>query len=111
MGAHLDVIGYLLAAVVFSVAFLIGRSQDATNTLIQAASDASWRIREVLGRGEEIAPEEIYASLAIVVEDRDSFDRATRWVNLGLFVAIAIVFFDGMRLLWAEVDGPTDALL
>src|SRR5664280_2858891 len=94
----IDTLGYLLAAIVFSVTLLITRTQEATANSLRDASEASWRMRDAITKGENLSIRELSTALSLAREDKDWSRHATRWVNIGLFLAILVVFLDAERL-------------
>jgi hypothetical protein len=111
MGPHLDVIGYLLAGIVFSVSLLVSRTQAATSAAIQNAVETSWRLRDAIHGPDYLNIQDVTMALAVADREPDPARNLTRIVNLGLYMAIAVAFGDAVRLLSEGAPRPTDALL
>lgn len=97
MSSDLDTLGYLLAAIVFSVSLLVSRTQESAENAKRNATDASWRLTDRIGRGETVAFADLSSALSNFSESRDWTREVTRWVNGGLFLAILVAFFDAER--------------
>lgn len=114
MGAHIDVVGYLLVAVVFSVGFLIARNQDAGEATVKNASDASWRLREALTRGERVTGHDLTSILAGTRPAEDRVAVIARAVNALLWLLVMVGTVDAWRMLAAhrpELEAPEHASL
>lgn len=111
MGAHLDVLSYLLGAIVFSAGFLSARLHATADATRRQVSDVSWRLRELLAQGKHLPPSEISGLLSAARLDPDSVARLTRILNAALVVAAVIVFADGERLRSTGLEHPPDVLL
>ena len=104
----IDTVGYLLAALVFSVTLLINRTQESASSSLRDASDASWRLSEMILKSDGVSFGELSSALNIAREDRDWTREVTRWVNAGLFIALVVAFLDAERLSWWETHGLRD---
>lgn len=110
MSVHIDVVGYLLTAITFSVGFLSTRNHATANATLRQASDVSWRVREILTRGDRLSPAELASLLVVVHRVDDVSARFARAANVVLLSAITVLSLDGLRLIAAGAH-PVDAAL
>lgn len=110
MEKHIDVLGYLLTALVFSVGFLSARVHSTFETTVREVGDLSWRVRQELVASNRLSPTDLGSLLAVVWHSDDPVADATRYVNLGILLASSVVFGDGVFLLVTDTDGPPHAL-
>jgi hypothetical protein len=109
--SDVDTLGYLLAAMVFSVTLLINRTQESANSAMRDASDASWRLSELISKPDGAAVADITSALIIARENRDWTREVTRWVNAGLFLSICVAFLDAERISWWDPPHAQDTAL
>jgi tetratricopeptide (TPR) repeat protein len=107
---HIDVLGYLLTALVFSVGFLSARVHSTYDATVQQVSELSWRVRGLIKSDQQLGPTDLTTLLAFVRRSGDQVATASRLVNLGILLASAIVFGDGVWLLIDDVEGAPHAL-
>jgi hypothetical protein len=108
---HLDVLGYLLVAVVFSVGFLSARIHANYDTILREVGDLSWRVRETVLSGGRLGPADLGELLSTLRRAGDPVATATRWANVGIFICTAVVFADGLVLLAEGATAPNHAPL
>lgn len=111
MEKHIDVMGYLLGALVFSIGFLSAREHSQYEAVAAQVRDRSWHLRELLNRGGRVTPEDLAAELDVLRPNRDRVALLSRGVNLTLFAATAIVYVDAVRLIGSLEELPASALL
>lgn len=98
MDEHLDALGYLLAAVVFSVGFLSARIHSNLDSTIRAVGERSWRVRQVLDEGSRLAPADLADLLGVVHSSRDYVAAGSRVLNWMIFATTCVVLVDAIGL-------------
>lgn len=111
MQAHIDVLGYLLAAMVFSVGFLAARVHAAYDATEREVHEQSWRMRNALLHGDPIGPAELTDTMVATRNTADSVASLSRLVNYGLFAAMVVVYTAALALLAGGAPGPPEAVL
>lgn len=106
---HLNVVSYLLGAIVFSVGFLSARLHATADAQRAEANNASWRIREILARNDPLAPYELTRLLPIVEQANDSIARLLRWMNRALVLGASLVVVDFYRLATSGAELSPDS--
>lgn len=111
MEKHIDVLGYLLAAVVFSVSFLGARVHASFDAVAREVREQSWRVRNALVRGEPVGPPELTDTVAVTRRTIDRVASLSRLVNYGLCAAMLVVYVSALVLLAGGTPGPPAAVL
>lgn len=106
MEKYLDVLGYLLAAVVFSVSFLGARVHATYEATAREVREQSWRVRSALLHGDPVGPPELADTIAVAHRTTDRVAKLSRTVNRLLFVAMAVVYAAAIWLLGHGASGP-----
>jgi hypothetical protein len=106
----IDVTGYLLAVVAFSVGFLSTRLHGHADRLREFAQRASWRLEGRLAEGTYDERAEVPAVIQVQRNSRDITTALTLWTNRVLLIgptvlAVVVLVFDIER----EAD-PDDAV-
>lgn len=110
MDKHIDVIGYLLVVIVFSVGFLMTRHQDYWHERLATVTNASWRVRDALARGDRVTAQDVAAVL--LDSTADAVALVARLVNLVLVACALGVSVDAYRLAAGRgVAHPPDAIV
>jgi hypothetical protein len=109
VGAHLDIIGWLLTALVFSTGLLVGRVHASIDATKKLANDVSWQIRSALSEGTALDVSDLRALVRSTRPESDLIARATRIMNWVVLVAATAVYADALRILRGQSDHPTDA--
>jgi tetratricopeptide (TPR) repeat protein len=111
MEKHIDVMGFLLSALVFSVGFLSAREHSQYEAIATQVRERAWHLTEILTEGKRLVPEDLLLELAVIRPSRDRVALFSRCVNLLIFVFIALVYGDAVRLAHLLEGVPHDATL
>ncbi len=109
MEKHLDVIGYLLAAVVFSVGFASERAHSTLEAISRDVSELSWRLREALAAGRRIGPGDLPEALSFLRRSRDPVAIFSRLLNVALLVLVTVGVVDALVLIHEGTSAPRHA--
>jgi hypothetical protein len=104
MDKHLDALGYLLAAIVFSVGFLSARIHSSLDSIVRTVSERSRGVRQELGEGRRLAPADLADLLTVIHRSTDYIARGSRVLNWTIFVIACAVVVDAVGL---SVDGAS----
>jgi hypothetical protein len=83
VGPTIDTVGYLLAALVFSIGFLSQRRHASLDSLGKNVYDRSANIRKSIESGNPPGPSDLEEDLALGLDSRDPvavFSRAANWL-------------------------------
>ncbi|MGA2322111.1 MAG: hypothetical protein ABSG95_15485, partial [Solirubrobacteraceae bacterium] len=111
MDEHLDALGYLLAAVVFSVGFLSGRIHTSFDSTVRAVSERSWRVRQAISEGGRLGPADLADLLGVVHRSTDYVAVGSRLLNWTLFASTCAVLADALGLRASGVKAPDHEML
>jgi hypothetical protein len=111
MEKYIDVLGYLLAALVFSVGFLGARVHATYEATAREVREQSWRVRDALLRGDPVGPPELGAAVAVAHVTTDRVARLSRIVIRLLFAAMTVVYALAIWLLAHGASGPPSPYL
>jgi hypothetical protein len=111
MDKHLDALGYLLAAVVFSVGFLSGRIHSNLDSTIRAVSEQSWRVRQAISNGSRLGPADLADLLGIVHSSTDYLAVASRVLNWTIFATTGAILIDAIGLRASGAKAPDHEML
>jgi hypothetical protein len=106
MEKYIDVLGYLLAAMVFSVGFLGSRVHATYEATVREVREQSWRLRNALLHGDPVGPMELSDAVAVARRTTDQVARLSRIVNRLLFAAMIVVYIGAVWLLAHGASGP-----
>jgi hypothetical protein len=111
MSSHVDALGYLLAAVVFSVGFLSGRIHSNLDSTVRAIGERSWGVREAIGEGSRLGPADLAELLGVVRGSTDYVAVGSRILNWTIFATTFAVLGDAIALRARGVDAPDHEML
>jgi hypothetical protein len=106
MDKYIDVLGYLLAAVVFSVSFLGARVHATYDATAREIREQSWRVRNALLRGDPVGPPELRDAVAVAHRTTDRVAKLSLVINRLLFTAMTIGYAGAIWLLVQGQTGP-----
>jgi hypothetical protein len=111
MDHHLDALGYLLAAVVFSVGFLSNRIHSNLDSTVRAVGERSWRVRQAISEGSRLGPTELADLLGVVHGSTDYVAAGSRILNWTLFAVACGVLGDAIVLRANGAEAPDDLMI
>lgn len=93
---HLEITGYLLTVLTFSVGFLSTRRHAHFDVLSKDIADRSWKIRQALNAGQNLGPRDLAEDIIAVKVEADAVSTFARVVNAFFFVSAGVVAGLGM---------------
>jgi hypothetical protein len=102
MDKHLDALGSLLAAIVFSVGFLSARIHANLDSIVRTVSERSRGIRQEIAEGRRLAPADLAELLSVIHRSTDYIARGSRVLNWVIFATTCAVLGDAIGL---SLDG------
>jgi hypothetical protein len=111
MDHHLDALGYLLAAVVFSVGFLSNRIHSNLDSTVRVVGERSWRVRQAISEGGRLGPAELADLLGLVHSSTDYVAAGSRVLNWTLFTVACGVLGDAIVLRSNGAEAPDDLMI
>jgi hypothetical protein len=111
MDSHLDALGYLLAAVVFSVGFLSGRVHSNLDSTMRAVGERSWRVRQAISEGGRLGPADLADLLGVVHGSTDYVAAGSRILNWAIFGTTLAVLVDAFVLLFSGTEAPDHVMI
>ena len=112
MEKYLDVLGFLLAALVFSVSFLGARVHAHYEATAREVREREWwRVRNALLHGDSVGPPALGDAIAVTRRTTDRVAKLSLIVNRLLFFAMTVVYAAAIWLLLHGASGPPYAYL
>lgn len=111
MDKHLDALGYLLAAVVFSVGFLSARIHSNLDSIVRTVSERSRGVRQELAEGRRLAPADLADLLSVIHRSTDYVAVGSRVLNWIIFATTCAVLVDAVGLSMDGVSAPDNELI
>lgn len=111
MEKHIDVLSYLMTAIVFSAGFVTTRAHSAYQAMQSEVRAQSWRVRSALQQGAPIGPADLAETIAVLRRSDDRVLDLSRLINAGLFLASGVIFWSGLTLLERKAPSPHNSLL
>jgi hypothetical protein len=111
MDNHLHTVGYLLAALVFTVGFLSARIHSNLDSTVRAVGERSWRVRQAISEGGGLGPADLADLLGVLRGSTDYVAAGSRILNWTIFGAIVAVAVDAVVLLRSGVETPDHVML
>ena len=111
MDMHLDALGSLLAAIVFSVGFLSARIHSNLDSIVRTVSERSRGIRQELAEGRRLAPADLADLLSVIHRSADYIARGSRVLNWVIFATTCAVLGDAIGLSLDGANAPDNELV
>jgi len=111
MDNHLHTIGYLLAAIVFTVGFLSARIHSNLDSTVRTVGERSWRVRQAISEGGGLGPADLADLLGVLRGSTDYVAAGSRILNWTIFGAIVAVAIDAVVLLRSGVETPDHVMV
>src|ERR1700682_3261659 len=111
MDKHLDALGYLLAAVVFSVGFLSARIHSNLDSIVRTVSERSRGVRQALAEGRRLAPADLADLLSVIHRSTDYVAVGSRVLNWIIFATTCAVLVDAVGLSMDGARSPYNELI
>jgi hypothetical protein len=111
MDKHLDALGSLLAAIVFSVGFLSARIHSNLDSIVRTVSERSRGIRQEIAEGRRLALVDIADLLSVIHRSTDYIARGSRVLNWVIFATTCAVLGDAIGLSLDGAKAPDNELV
>jgi hypothetical protein len=111
MDKHLDALGYLLTAIVFSVGFLSARIHSNLDSIVRTVSERSRGVRQELAEGRRLAPADLADLLSVIHRSTDYIARGSRVLNWVIFATTCAVLGDAIGLSLDGAGAPDNELV
>ncbi len=111
MDKHLDALGFLLAAVVFSVGFLSTRIHSSFDSIVRTVSERSRGLSQELVEGRRIAPADLADLLSVIRRSTDYVAVGSRVLNWIIFATTCAILVDSVGLSMDGAKAPDNELI
>ena len=111
MGIYVEALGFVVAAIVFSIGVLSARLHESFNALVRQIVELSWATRVRLMEGRRVSPADIDELTAAVGDVADPVAGASKALNRLLLLVSAAIFAMALATPADAADPPHSRLL